>query len=46
MNLSNLTVTKVTIKNYSMTLIVLLAIFILEWNDISERFDPLRTNIT
>ena len=40
MNLSNSTVTKVAIKNHSMTLIILLAIFILEWIDISERFDP------
>ena len=46
MNLSNSTVTKVTIKNHSMTLIILLAIFILEWIDMSERFDPSGTNIT
>ena len=46
MNLSILTVTKVTIKNHSMTLIIHLAIFILEWIDISERFYPSGTNIT
>ena len=46
MNLSNLTVTKVTIKNHSMTLTILLVIFILEWIDKSERFDPSGTNIT
>ena len=46
MNLSNLTVTKVTIKIHRMTLIILLAIYILEWIDLSERFDPSGTNIT